>query len=77
MTRENSLRGKVILRWERACKPDWSLEKTIDICIEVEGELKKAGINRTPQFSCRIRENDKRYIRNWVQGCHFEWINPR
>ncbi|MBL7106045.1 MAG: hypothetical protein ISS77_00365 [Phycisphaerae bacterium] len=33
--------------------------------------------NRTPQFSRKIRENDKRYIRNWVQGCHFEWINPR
>ena len=51
--------------------------KTVSIHIEVERELKKAGINRTSQFSCRIRENDRRYIRNWVQGCHFEWINPR
>ncbi|MBW8038707.1 MAG: hypothetical protein FVQ85_01765 [Planctomycetes bacterium] len=77
MIKENSLRGRVILRWEKAGKPDWSLEKTISICIEVERELKKVGLHRTPQFSRNIMENNKRYIRNWVQGCHFEWINPR
>jgi hypothetical protein len=77
MVRENSLRGRVILRWEKAGKPDWNLEKTISICIEVEKELKKKGLDRTPQFSRNLKENYKRYIKNWVQGCHFEWINPR
>jgi len=77
MTRDSSLRGIVILRWEKAGKPNWSLKKTIDTCIEIEGELKRTGLNRTPQFSCKIRENNKKYIRNWVQGCHFNWMNPR
>jgi hypothetical protein len=77
MAWENSLRGRVIRRWEEVGKKDWSLEKTIGICIEVEGELAKAGLNRTPKFSHKIRENEQGYIRNWVQGCHFEWINPR
>jgi len=77
VVKESSLRGRVILRWSKAGKPDWSLKKTMSICIEVERELKKMGINRTPKFSYKIRENDKSYLRNWVQGCHFEWINPR
>ena len=77
MVRENSLRGRVILRWKEAGKKDWGHQKTIDVCIEVEGELTEAGLNRTPKFSRKIRENDLGYIRNWVQGCHFDWINPR
>jgi len=77
MKRENSLRGRVVLRWEEAGKQNWSLEKTIDMCIEVEAELQKAGFNHTPKFSSKIKGNDQRYIRNWVQGCHFKWINPR
>ena len=77
MTRKNSLRGRVIRRWEKAGKPNWSLKKTISICIIVERELTKAGFNRTPKFSRSIREKNQQYIRKWVRGCHFEWINPR
>jgi len=77
VVKKNSLRGRVILRWKKAGKPGWSLEKTISICIEVERELKEEGLCHTPKLSRKITENDKRYIRNWVQGCHFPWLNPR
>jgi len=77
VVKENSLQRRVILRWKKAGKPDWSLEKTISICIEVERELNEEGLHSTPQFSRKINENNKRYIKNWVQGCHFPWLNPR
>jgi hypothetical protein len=49
MTRENSLRGKVILRWDKARKPNWNLKETIKVCTDVNNELEASKLNPAPK----------------------------
>ena len=75
MVRENSLRGRVIL--EREGNLNWSLKKTIEVCIEENNKFEKEGSNPAPKFRKAIKAEDRPYIQRWVLGCHFSWINPR
>ena len=77
MVRKNSLRGRVILRWEDEGKQKWDLEKTIKICIEEDDKLGKEKLNPASQFRKAIKADDRPYIQRWVLGCHFPWLNPR
>lgn len=71
------LRREVIERWEKAGKPLWDIEKTTSVCLKVNYDYEKQGLNPTPNFRNAIDNDDKNYISQWVFGCHFPWLNPR
>ncbi|MBN1515276.1 hypothetical protein JXA32_01780 [Candidatus Sumerlaeota bacterium] len=71
------VRTEVYGKWEDAGQPNWDIESTIRICIEVNSSLKKDGQNPAPKFRKAIEADDGVYIKQWVLGCSFEWINPR
>ena len=77
MVRKNSLRGRVILLWEKERKHNWNLEKTTEVCFEEDDKLEKEKLNPASQFRKAIKADDRTYIQRWVLGCHFEWLNPR
>ncbi len=75
--RKDSLRGRVVIKRDFMGKPEWDLERTLKICIKVNHEFEKRGINPAPKFREAIKSNNQAYLKNWVQGCHFSWLNPR
>lgn len=58
-------------------KPDWSLERTLMVCINIDSEFEKVGLRPAPRFRDEVGLNNRKYLINWVQGCHFPWLNPR
>ena len=75
--RKNSLRGSVVLKWESSGKPVWDVKKTLAACIHVDNKLEDKGLEPAPQFRKKTRLDDQKYMRTWVLGCHFPWLNPR
>ena len=77
MEANNKLRDRVIAEWENASKPNWGKRETTGICLLVDVELKAENHNHSPEFRKAIESNNLKYIRTWVLGCHFPWLNPR
>lgn len=75
--RKDSVRGRVILAWKSASKPNWDIEKTIAVCKEVDSEFEREGPCPAPAFRRAIKSDDRSYIKVWVYGCHYPWLNPR
>jgi hypothetical protein len=75
--RNGSLRGEVRAIWEESGKPKWNAEKTINTCSVANNALLGRRLNPAPKFREAITRKDNKYIRQWVMGCHFEWLNPR
>ncbi len=71
------LRGEVRERRKTAGYPKWSYETTRNVCLEVNRYFAKLGENPTPRFREEIKKRNNSYIRQWVMGCHFDWLNPR
>jgi hypothetical protein len=64
--------------WEKRGKPgNWGVQQTLAVCIEVDEELGTAGCEPAPRFREAITLGNQKYLTNWVQGCHFPWLNPR
>jgi hypothetical protein len=78
-SREDSLRGRVRSEWKQ--RPGQDKERvsqlTVTACIEADVKLEAEGLNPAPQFRQGRKTNDCQYIRAWVLGCHFRWLNPR
>jgi hypothetical protein len=72
-----SLRGRVGDRWERQGRPRWSDVQTIRATLEEDAALEALGLTPAPKFRQARRAGRQQYIRQWVLGCHFEWLNPR
>ncbi len=79
MTSENkkTLRGAVMWEWHFAGEPNWGLKETLGICLYVDNEIKAEGLNPAPKFRQAWESYNREYLINWVQGCHFPWLNPR
>lgn len=75
--KNNTLKGRVISKHNNIVKSEWDRRKTIEICIETDHELEAEGINRAKKFNEAIMRNDEKYIKTWILGCHFNWLNPR
>ena len=75
--RDNSLRGAVIRRWEEEDQPDWNLEDTIRVSEEADDVFLQSGENPAPKFRQERNVGNTTYVRTWVYGCHFTWLNPR
>lgn len=75
--RQDSLRGAVTRRWEREGSPNWDIDGTIRICVEEDEVFRQAGRNPAPAFREEREKGNKAYVRVYVYGCHFPWLNPR
>ena len=75
--RTSSVRGRVISAWKHAGRPNWSIEQTLKVCVKIDSEFENSGLIPAPRFREEVESNNLPYLMNWVQGCHFEWINPR
>jgi len=75
--KRSSVRGGVIEKWQRSSQPGWDVYETIDACIDIDTRLEKQGLEPAVQFRKAVKNDDKKYIRTWVLGCHFSWLNPR
>jgi len=75
--RPDSLRGAVTGRWEEAGRPKWDIEEAIRVCEDVDEEFQQAGKNPAPRFREGRSRGDTTYIRAFVYGYHFQWLNPR
>jgi len=71
------LRGEVTKRWKTAGCPRWNYETTKNVCLEVDRYFTELGQNPAPRFHEEIGKKNKIYIRQWILGCHFEWLNSR
>jgi hypothetical protein len=50
---------------------------TVTVCTETDAELEAEGLDPAPHFRQARKTNNRQYIRAWVLGCHFPWLNPR
>ena len=77
MKKATTLRGLVEEKWRAAGRPTWSYAETRDACVEADGELAGLGLNPAGRFREEVSLSNEEYIKQWVYGCHFEWLNPR
>ncbi len=75
--RQDSARGRVRSMQAKSSKADWGFVGTRAACIRVDEELEAAGHKPAPKFRKAVKMNDEGYVRAWVLGCHFRWLNPR
>ena len=72
-----SIRGRVVSEWCEGDSPNWDYERTRKECLSADAYFHSRGENPAPKFRQGIERQDERYIRVWIMGCHFEWLNPR
>lgn len=51
--------------------------RTVTACCQADAALEAEGLSPAPQFRRARKANHAQYIRPWVLGCHFPWLNPR
>ncbi len=78
-SREDSVRGRVTSKRAKCPEQEkeWDTRETMMACIDADGELEAAGLEPAPKFRQALKMNHQRYVRAWVLGCHFDWLNPR
>jgi len=71
--------GRVVYHWGKAGRPEWSLERTVEEVKQADAQLYRDGLGKVRHRKLRqhIEQGDEEYIRLWILGCHFCWINPR
>ena len=74
---KDSLRGRVIQKWKDNGEPSWGYDRTLQECVKANGALESKRLNPALCFRSAIMLDDRVYIRQWVYGCHFSWLNPR
>ena len=72
-----TLRGRVVSRWRSGGSGNWDYERTRLECLKADACLRSRGENPAPRFREEIERHNEPYIRQWIMGCHFEWLNPR
>ncbi len=71
---QKSLRAEIIKRWEEKKCPQWNYNETIDIAVKSDKVLSDHGFSPAPKFRRAIKQNDEKYLKQWVQGCRFPWF---
>ena len=73
----NSFFDEVNKWWDLTGQHKWDFETTKNVCLVVNDYFERLGQNPAPRFREEINKNNQAYIRQWVMGCHFDWLNPR
>ena len=72
-----SLRGEVILRWEDAGQPRWSVARTLGVAEQVDDAFERRELNPAPRFREARSAGDQIYLKTWIGGCRFVWLGGR
>ncbi len=72
-----NVKGLVMLNWEKNGKLRWDLNQTIDAAQNADNALEAQGFNPAPTFRKGRQARNESYVKRWVLGCHFPWLNPR
>ena len=72
-----NFKSKVIELWQKAGTPSWNYEETLKACMTTNEFFKTIHKNPAQRLSEEIDNNNEAYIKTWIMGCHFEWLNPR
>jgi len=72
--RPETVRGEIRRRWEKAGKPNWSLDRTIGICKVIDEILEDRGICSAPSFREKRKAGNEEYVESWVKGLKLCWI---
>lgn len=72
-----NFKAKVIELWEKDGSPEWGYEETLSACVNANTFFRKRGENPAKKFRKNLVIGDDQYVRNWIMGCHFSWLNPR
>jgi len=71
---KSSLKAEIIKQWETNNKPAWSTDDTLKIAINCD---KKFTNPHAPRFRKAVEQNDKKYLKVWIQGCRFPWLKEK
>jgi hypothetical protein len=71
------LKTMVVDEWQQAGCPEWQYEETLRACLKIDEELRRDKENPAKRFREEIDKKNSIYLRQWVMGCHFDWLNPR
>jgi len=63
--------------WQESDSPNWNYDKTLTACVDANDSFVKLHRNPAPKFRDALEDNDETYIKLWIMGCHFNWLNPR
>jgi len=63
--------------WQEAESLKCFYTKTLDACLKANDYFKNIHQNSAKRFRKEVENNNQEYIRQWVMGCHFDWLNPR
>jgi hypothetical protein len=77
MRKATTLRGRVEGKWRAADRPSWTYAETRDACLDADRELAGSGLNPARRLREEVSLGNEEYVKQWVYGCHFEWLNPR
>ena len=75
--RPDSLAGRIIRLHQRKPFPQGDVDRTIEGAIQEDERLLREGRNPVKRFREERERNNRKYMRNWILGCHFDWLNPR
>lgn len=69
--RPKTFRGRAILEWKKAGKPNWSLRELLGVCLLIDLEFDIEGENPAPTFRKHIRAKDYTQLSTWANGLKF------
>jgi len=72
--RHGTIRGETRMKWERAGRPNWSLDQTIEECINIDKNLETRGTCSAPKFRKARKAGNDEYIKHWVNNSGFCWL---
>ena len=72
-----NLRGRVVSRWDSEGSGNWDYERTRRECLKADAQFHSRGESPAPRFREEVELQNEPYVRRWIMGCHFEWLNPR
>ncbi len=72
-----SLKSTVEAIWSDAGSLNWDYQQTLSACIDADKLMRQQGRNPARRFREELDRGNQEYMRQWVMGCHFNWLNPR
>jgi hypothetical protein len=73
----SGLRTEVYIWWTLTGCPQWDYQTTKKVCLEVDIYFERMGMNPAPHFREAVKNGNDSYMKQWIMGCHFIWLNPQ
>ena len=66
-----SFRKRIMAEWETLGKPDWSPRELLGMCLLIDFDFVREGLNPAPTFRGHIQAKDYRQASTWSNGLKF------